>query len=171
MATQNDPPTNIVLTGFMGVGKTTIGKRVADFVQRYFVDTDDLIIARAGMTIPQIFAKYGESYFRVLEREVGRDLAAKERFVIATGGGMLVDETTRAVLSASGYLVCLDATPEVIEERLKHASDRPLAANWRDLYDQRRTVYAAIPVHVSVVGKTADQLAQEIILLWRTAST
>lgn len=171
MAIQNDPPRNIVLTGFMGVGKTTIGKRIAEFVQRRFTDSDDVIMARAGMTIPEIFAQHGEAYFRGLEREIALELATQERVVIATGGGMLVDEVNRAALSATGFVVCLDAPPDLIEERLKHGVGRPLAQNWRELYEKRRAAYQVIPVHIDVNGKTADQLAQEIIALWRTAST
>ncbi len=170
MAIQFDPPTNIVLTGFMGVGKTTIGHRVADFVQRTFIDTDDIITARAGMTIPQIFAQHGEAYFRQMERALAIDLAAEQRLVIATGGGMMVNAENREVIMKTGFLVCLDASPELIETRLKDSQTRPLAANWRELYEARKEAYAAIPTHVSVLGRTADQIAQEVIQLWRASS-
>lgn len=170
MAIQFDPPTNVVLTGFMGVGKTTIGRRVADFVQRTFIDTDDVITARVGMTIPQIFAQHGEAYFRQQERALAVDLAAEQRLVIATGGGMLVNPENRAVMMKTGFLICLDASPELIESRLKDSQARPLAANWRELYDARQAAYAAIPIHVSVLGRTADQIAQEVIQLWRAST-
>ena len=169
MAIQFDPPTNIVLTGFMGVGKTTIGRRVAEFVQRTFIDTDDVITARAGITIPQIFAQHGEAFFRKMEHTLAKDLAAETRLVIATGGGMLVNEDNRTVLMKTGFLVCLDAPPELIEARLKDSQTRPLAANWRELYEARKSAYAAIPMHVSVLDRTADQVAQEVIRLWRAS--
>ncbi|MDX2160699.1 MAG: shikimate kinase [bacterium] len=171
MATPSDPVTNIVLTGFMGVGKTTIGRRVADVVQRRFVDTDDVIVQRAGMSIPQLFVLFGEPHFRALEREIAHELAGETRLVIATGGGMLVNDENRAALSKTGFVVCLDAPPELIEERLKKTQDRPLAANWRDLFQKRQAAYGAIPLHISVAGKTTDQTAQEIIALWRTTAS
>lgn len=171
MATLTDPIGHIILTGFMGVGKTTIGRRVADFVQRRFVDTDEVITARAGMPIPQLFAQFGESHFRQLERDLVTELVSQQRLVIATGGGMLVDEGNRLLFAKSGFIICLDATPELIEERLRSSSDRPLAANWRELFEKRQAAYAAIPLHLSVVGKSADQSAQEIIRLWRTSTS
>ncbi|MFN8562758.1 MAG: shikimate kinase [Anaerolineae bacterium] len=85
------PDANIILTGFMATGKTTIGRRVALLLDRRFVDADDVIVERGGMSIPQIFATDGEAAFRALEKEVCRDLAAERGLVIATGGGMLVD--------------------------------------------------------------------------------
>src|SRR3954463_16189043 len=86
-----EPPKeqNIVLTGFMSTGKSTVGQRLAELLKRRFVDSDEVIVERAGMTIPQIFVRDGEAGFRALEKEVCGDLAAQHGLVIATGGGML----------------------------------------------------------------------------------
>src|SRR5690606_41418745 len=85
--------TNIVLAGFMGAGKTTVGRLVAHRLGWPFVDADDESVARAGMSIPGIFARYGAAHFRQIQREVCAELARPEHSVIATGGGTPVDET------------------------------------------------------------------------------
>ena len=156
---------NIVLTGFMGVGKTTVGRQLAVQTERRFVDADDLIVERAEMSIPEIFALKGEPAFRALESEVCRDLATEKGLVIATGGGMLVDPDNRALLEKSGMVVCLDAPPEIIRARLERNDDRPLAANWETLFEQRRAAYAAIPLHVDTTDKSPGEIAAEIIAL------
>src|SRR5690349_12571702 len=105
---------NIVITGFMGTGKTTVGRCVADNLKRRFVDTDDKIVESAGKPIPQIFADDGEAAFRHIERRICRFYAGQRWLVIATGGGMLVDESNLSVMIASGFVVCLNATPDAI---------------------------------------------------------
>ncbi len=162
------PDRNIVVTGFMGTGKTTVGERIAELLKRRFVDADDVIVERADMSIAAIFETQGEAAFRALEKEVCRDLAGERGLVIATGGGMLVDADNRAAMLASGLVVCLDAAPEVIRERLEGATDRPLAGDWQALLDKRRAAYAAIPLHVDTADKTPEQIAKEIIDLWRS---
>ena len=117
---------NIVLTGFMGTGKSTVGRLVAQQLQCPFIDSDDLIVERAGKSIAQVFAEAGEDRFRSLERSVCRDLAAQEGLVIATGGGALLDADSRRALGKSGLLICLLASPESIRRRLAHESGRPL---------------------------------------------
>src|SRR5690606_27386423 len=106
--------TNIVLAGFMGAGKTTVGRLVAHRLGWPFVDADDEIVARAGMSIPEIFARYGEAHFRQIEREVCAELARREHTVIATGGGALVDETNLKTMLASGLVVCLRVSAEAV---------------------------------------------------------
>lgn len=159
---------NIVLTGFMGIGKTTVGKCIAELLARDFMDTDNVITSRAGKSIPKIFAEDGEAHFRLLERELAHELVGKGGLVIATGGGMLVDNSSREAFLAHSFVVCLDGTPELIQQRLANSKDRPLAANWREIFEKRREIYAQIPVHVSVEGNTPEQTAKEIIELWRS---
>jgi shikimate kinase len=122
-----------------------------------------------GMSIPEIFAKEGEVAFRHIERRLCRFLAAGRGLVIATGGGMLVDDGNRAVMLASGLVICLTATPDVILTRLKDESDqRPLLrGDWRELLEQRRAAYDAIPVQIDTTDRTSEQVAQEIVELWQ----
>jgi shikimate kinase len=160
---------NIVITGFMGTGKTTAARRVAELTGRMFVDTDEEIKRRAGKTIPRIFDEDGEFVFRAMERQLCAELAAQRGLVIATGGGMLVDEGNRSLMLASSFVVCLDAAPETIAARLEGADDRPLAKDWKALLEKRREVYTAIPTHIDTTNKRPDEVAQEIIRLWQSA--
>lgn len=164
---------NIVITGFMGTGKTTVGQLVADRLGRPFIDTDAEIVHRMGMSVPEIFAKEGEAGFRHIERRLCRFLSAGRGLVIATGGGMLVDAGNRDVMLASGVVVCLTATPEAILERLKDENDeRPLLrGDWRALLEQRRAAYAAIPIQIDTTGKTPAQVAQEIVDRWQQTAS
>jgi shikimate kinase len=172
LATPDDlPEHNLILTGFMGTGKSTVGKRIALITGRRFVDADDVIVERAGMSIPQMFATLGEPAFRKLEKEVCRDLAGERGLIIATGGGMLVDAENRETMLHSGLVVCLDASPDVIHARLAPSmADRPLAGDWEALLEKRRAAYAAIPTHVDTSNKTPHKTAEEIIALWRSTS-
>ena len=119
---------NIVLTGFMGTGKTAVGRAVGRILGREFVDMDELIAARAGKPIPRIFAEDGEEAFRRMERALCRELSARDGLVIATGGGALVDPENRALMMKSGIVVCLTASRDEIVRRLSgtDASARPL---------------------------------------------
>ena len=163
------PDANIVITGFMATGKTTIGRRLARRLDRRFVDADEVIVERADMSIAQLFATQGEAGFRALEKEVCRDLAAERGLVIATGGGMLVDADNLAVMMESGLVVCLDATPDVIRARLALSTGRPLAGDWETLLEKRRIAYSAIPIHVDTTDKTPDQTVEDIITLWHAS--
>lgn len=124
----NSDNKNIVLTGFMGTGKTTIGKLLAKNLHRGFVDTDHLIEERQGMTIPEIFANLGESAFRNMEADIARELGQREGLVISTGGRMMLDPANVAALSSNGRVFCLVATPQEILSRLEKDKNnrRPL---------------------------------------------
>jgi shikimate kinase len=160
-----DNPRNLVLTGFMGTGKTTVGKRVASILDLPFIDSDEEIVRRAKMTIPQIFEHFGETGFRHLESVICRWMASCSDVVISTGGGMLVNVQNLGVMSKTGLVVCLNAAPEVIHQRLQTSNNRPLKANWEALYEQRQSAYAAIPNQIETTGKTPDQVAGEVIAL------
>lgn len=159
---------NIVITGFMGTGKTTVGEIVGHLIGRPFIDADAEIVRRNGMTIPEMFARYGEKQFRYIEGRMCRFLASQRDLVISTGGGMLVNETNREVMISSGFVVCLNASIETLRRRLYGADDRPLLKmeDLELLLDRRREAYAAIPNQVDTTDKTPEQVAQEIITLW-----
>lgn len=165
----SDTP-NIVLTGFMGTGKTTTGKHISRLLGLPFVDSDDLIRAHAGLSIPEIFARGGESEFRRIERDVCLELAARRGQVIATGGGMLVNPDNLRAMSAGGVVICLWASPEDLRGRLAADSTRPLASNWEPLLATRRSAYQAMPYHIDTTDKTPDAVAEEAIALWRRHS-
>ena len=118
---------NVVLTGFMGTGKSTVGRLLADLLGYEFVDTDDLIEQGHG-PISTIFGEQGEDAFRELEREVARDLAGRDRLVISTGGRMMLDPQNASTLGATARVFCLVATPETIAARVLDGPARPLLA-------------------------------------------
>lgn len=117
---------NVVLTGFMGTGKTVVGKSLAQKLDYEFVDTDSLIEQEAGQSISHIFRHSGEAYFRKVEKDVIRKLSGREGLVMATGGGAILDPENMATLRRQGLLVCLSAQPRTILSRLKGQKDRPL---------------------------------------------
>lgn len=122
---------NLVLVGFMGSGKTTLGRAAAEALARPFADTDEEVQRRAGRPIPVLFAERGEAAFRALEAQAVADLAAPAGRVLATGGGALADPASVAALRAGGVLVALHARPEVLLDRVggaRAAATRPLLA-------------------------------------------
>lgn len=161
---------NIVLTGFMGTGKSTVGELLAERLNRPFVDTDSVIEQRFGMTIPAIFQAEGEAGFRRRESIVVQSLAEVHGQVIATGGGTLLEPTNRRLLESTGVVVCLVARPDVIERRLGDGEGRPLAPNWRALLDERHSVYDSLPHHVDTSDREPGQVAEEVLALWQSST-
>jgi shikimate kinase/3-dehydroquinate synthase len=160
---------NIVLTGFMGTGKTTAGRLLAERLGRPFVDTDQLIEQRTGRSIPTIFAEQGEPYFRALERVVAQALAGQTGLVIATGGRLLLDSENAAVLGRNSLIFCLTAEPEEILARLESELDRrPLLASAdpagrvRSLLQERADRYGRF-TQVNTSGQTPGEVAGEIL--------
>jgi shikimate kinase len=168
--TPADNPQNIVLTGFMGTGKSTIGNMLAARLQRVFFDMDTAIEHRTGLTIPRIFAQYSEPFFRAIEKGICHELALQQHLVIATGGGALIDDDNRRIMQKTGVVVCLTATPETIEARLKQSDARPLAGRWRDLYNLRQPVYEQFAHRVDTTDKTPEHITEEILTLWQHES-
>lgn len=161
---------NLILTGFMGTGKTTTGKLVAMRLDRIFFDMDSAIEHRTGLTIPRIFAQYSEPFFRGVERGLCYELAMQEELVIATGGGALIDPESYDAMNRTGFIICLTASPEIIESRLRQSDDRPLVGEWRERLLQRQAAYDAMPNSIDTTDKTPEIVAGEVIDLWQTAS-
>ena len=161
---------NIVLTGFMGTGKSTVGRLVAERLGRRFVDTDALIESRHG-PIPRIFAEHGEAHFRQLERDVAAELAARSGLVVATGGRTMLDPVNEASLGTSGTVVCLAASVAQLVIRLRdEAEHRPLlqgddpAGRVAALLAEREEAYGRFP-QVATDGRTPAEVADAVVSL------
>ena len=119
-------PENIFLVGLMGAGKSTVGRILARRLSKRFVDTDHEIEKRNGVTIPVIFEIEGEEGFRRREQELLADLAQEQGLVLSTGGGIVLKSENREVLRNHGFVVYLNARPELLADRTKHDRSRPL---------------------------------------------
>lgn len=164
---------NIVLTGFMGTGKTTVGRALAERLGAELVDTDDIIEQRHG-PIPQIFANDGEEHFRELEREVARELSTRHGLVVSTGGRMMVDSVNAAVLGATSLVVCLTATPDTIYRRVRRGIEsRPMLAGddprgrIAALLAERAPAYGRF-VQVATDDRSVDDIVDDIVRLSTT---
>jgi shikimate kinase/3-dehydroquinate synthase len=168
---------NLVLTGFMGTGKTVVGRELARRLGREFVDMDAEIEARAGLSIRRLFAGAGEAAFREWEAALCRELAARSGLVIATGGGALLSQVNWEILSASGQVVCLSATPDEILRRLETTGDRPLLdsadrkARIAALLAERADAYSRIPLQVDTTGLAVAQVADRVLSLAEQVSS
>lgn len=152
-------PRNIVLIGFMGCGKTTIGKRLARMLGYPFVDTDQIIEVKTSTTIAEIFETRGEAYFRQLEAAVLQELAAPDapRRIVATGGGIVGRRQNRILLRQLGYVVWLQAPVAVIEARTSRNSERPLLAkNSKPRQKIERLLAARTPLYHEIADLELD---------------
>lgn len=161
---------NIVLAGFMGTGKSVVGRAVAQRLGWPFLDTDNLIESALGVTVQEVFARYGEAFFRAQERQAVSHAATQRDVVIAVGGGALLEATNRAALEATGQIICLDAAPEAILARLPGDSSRPLLAGdpearVRSVLAARAAHYASLPYHVDTTGLSVAEVAERVIAL------
>ncbi len=160
---------NIILTGFMGTGKTTLGRLLAEKIGYEFIDTDTQIERETRKTITELFKTQGEAAFRKLESELVEGLAQKEGLVIATGGGLVLDPNNVAVLSKTGKIICLTASPEEILARVAKQQDvRPLLqekdpkAKIIDLLQQRDSVYRQFP-QLSTSELSREELINQLV--------
>lgn len=135
---------SVYLCGFMGCGKSHIGRQLAAAMDRKFVDLDKVIVDGEKMSIPEIFEKFGEPHFRTLEAKYIRELS--DGYIVATGGGALVNDETAAFARKSGLTVYINASFETCYERIKGDTNRPLVMNnttekLRELYNTRAAIY------------------------------
>lgn len=158
---------NIFLVGMMGAGKTTVGKLLAQQLGKIFVDSDEEIQQRTGVTIPHIFDVEGEAGFRQREASIIQDLVLLDNIVLATGGGAVLNEKSRVALCCNGIVVYLKSTIHDLWQRTRHDRNRPLLqtadphAKLKNMYEQRDPLYAQV---ANLVMPTGKQSAQSLVL-------
>ena len=154
---------SIVLVGMMGAGKSSVGRRLAARLGIGFVDADTEIESAAGMTIPEIFEKHGEAYFRAGEARVIARLLDNGPQVLATGGGAIMNPNTRDLIRDKGISVWLKADANVLLKRTKRRTDRPLAEKIRELLPLREPVYERSDIVVQSREEPHDTIVAEIV--------
>jgi shikimate kinase len=166
---------NIALIGFMGTGKSSVGRMVADQLHFAFLDTDELIESRAGKSVSAIFTEQGEPAFRKLEETVVAELAARKRVVISTGGGVAAVPANLASLREHALVVCLWASPEKIWERVRGQSHRPLLrepdplAKIRQLLGAREPFYKQADILLNTEVRSLREVAQQVVHQFKSA--
>ncbi len=159
----------IVLVGLMGVGKTTVGRRLAKRLDIAFVDADEEIERAADLTVEEVFNRFGEDYFRDGERRVIARLLEGKRQVIATGGGAFMNEETRALILEKAIAIWLDADLDTLVKRVARRDTRPLlqsgdpAKILADLAATRNPVYATAHIHVTGNDSPHEITVEKII--------
>tara|TARA_A100001037_G_C15049193_1_gene589275 strand:- start:245 stop:757 length:513 start_codon:yes stop_codon:yes gene_type:complete len=160
---------NIVLVGFMGTGKSTVGRVIAQKLGFHFIDTDDVIEQTSKAKISDIFAEHGEVYFRDLESQAVKSVALMKNQVVATGGGVVLRSSNIDLLRTGGPIFCLNATPKAIWDRVRSSRSRPLLRGpdplkkIETLLDKRAPYYALADHQIETTGVSVDRVANEII--------
>ena len=166
----------IILIGFMGVGKTSVGKELAKRLEVDFMDTDCEIEKIVNKDIPEIFKNYGEKYFRKLETKVLKDLIQQNDIIISTGGGIITSEENREILKNEEKIIFLDASTEIIIEHLsKEVNKRPLLKDSENLHKRidelmsmRYNKYKEVcDISIDVNGKNIDEVISQILVYIR----
>ena len=161
---------NIILCGFMGSGKTTVGQELAKIMGRKFIDTDELIEREQGVAIKAIFTVHGEDYFRDLEFACCKKISDMKNCVVSTGGGALTFQRNVDALKQGGKIVFLDADFDVICQRIGNSKTRPLFQDRekaRQLYDERKSKYLSAADYVIDGNMSARKTAIEIADIFR----
>ncbi len=160
---------NIILIGFMGTGKTSSGKKVAEQLGMTFIDMDHVIEERENRKISDIFETDGEPYFRQLEFNLAKELSSKDNLVIATGGGVVLNKENIVNFESSGTVICLTADPQIILERVAKETHRPLLegdekmAKILNILESRKKLYGAIANQIDNTDLDVDDVAAKII--------
>jgi len=168
---------NLALIGFMGTGKTSVGRLVAELLDFDYLDTDEMIQSGTGRTISDIFKADGEPAFRALEEKIVAELAGRTKTVIATGGGLPTNPKNLTGLKIHALVVCLWASPEKIWERVKNQSHRPLLhdanpqAKIRELLAAREPFYKQADVLLNTELRSVREVAQQIVHQFRLATS
>ena len=145
---------NIVLCGFMGSGKSTVGRALAEKLSKKLIDTDSYIEKKEGMTISEIFASKGEEYFREAELKACREFSDLENCIISTGGGTLLKEDNVAEIKRGGTVFFLNVSPKTVLTRLRHDTTRPLLQR----EDKEKAVNELMSLRMPLYRKAADHI-------------
>ena len=160
---------NVALVGFMGAGKTVVGKVLSRQLGMIFIDSDDVIVEREQRAISDIFAKDGEPYFRKVEKEVIKEIAQRDGLIIACGGGVVLDKENMSNLKRNGLVVYLQSSPEVIFERAKNYNHRPLLnvenpkKQIEDTLKARTPLYSQADYTVDTSDLTIEEVVNKIL--------
>ncbi|HEU0265304.1 MAG TPA: shikimate kinase [Geobacterales bacterium] len=160
---------NIILTGFMGSGKSTVGRLLAERLSWSFVDLDAEIVAQAGMSVSDIFAKLGEPHFRQIERQILQRVLLEECQVVATGGGVVLQEDNRRLLRQRGLVINFTASVESILQRVATDHSRPLLSTDRSperikqMIAEREPCYAECDLRIATDGREVGDIVEEIL--------
>lgn len=162
---------NIVITGFMGTGKSVVAKELARKLKMEFIDMDRIIEERQGTSIADIFARYREKHFRSQENKLVKKLSTEENMVIATGGGTLLSSDNARMLSQKGQIICLYADSQTIYNRVKRKKNRPLL-NGENILDkinhlmkERKKIYDNIKWKIDTTNLSTQEVVDKIINL------
>ncbi len=164
---------NIVLVGFMGAGKSTVSKKLAERLSREVISSDKLIVEREGRPITEIFAESGEPYFRKVEKQIVRELSQRDNVIIDCGGGVVLDPENLAHLKQKGVVFYLSATGDCIYLRIKEQTDRPLLnvenpkERLEELLSKRQSFYEQADVIVDTNDNDWDRICEEIESIMR----
>ncbi len=166
---------NIILLGFMGTGKSAVGRVLAQRMERPFIDLDEEIERRVGLPILDIFRTQGEASFRRCESDVAADIAARRGCVVSTGGGVVLDPANIEILGRGGVLICLTATVPTLLARLADDEQRPLlpsgdrGAAAERLLRERMPLYEALPCRIDTDGLDPQEVATEALRIFQVA--
>ena len=162
---------NIILTGFMGTGKSSVGKILAERLGYRFIDIDEMIEAGSGLTVIEIFASHGEQHFRALETEMLKRLESERELVVSTGGGAVIDPENRRRMRSAGKVVNLFASAETIKNRLTGDVARPLLQGDKSLekiialITEREQFYEDADIRIDTTAKKIEDIVSQI-LVW-----
>lgn len=160
---------NIVLIGFMGSGKSAVSRELSHFLKRELLSTDALIEKNEGSSIPEIFEKAGEAYFRKVEKEAVFLASQQENVIIDCGGGVILDADNFSNLKKTGITIYLCTSPDEIYTRVKNSTHRPLLnvddpkAKIKEILDARRSLYEQADLIIDTDGKSIQEVCNSII--------
>ena len=165
---------NIIITGFMGTGKSVVAKELARKLKMKFIDMDRIIKEGQGMSIADIFSRYGENYFRQQENKLVKELSQKENMIIATGGGTLLSSDNTRILGQRGQIICLYADSRTIYNRVKRRNNRPLLKGENvlseidRLLEERKKIYDNIKWKIDTTNLNIQEVTDKIMALLKS---